>query len=160
MPNPTQQEMYEKIRRFFNENVCDNESEKEDFSSITSVTLYEEKEKRIKCLEELLATMKGSASSLLYSSFIKLVLLLNLYKKKLDDEENDIDGEEVLKNELSVVIKTKERPSLFIKKSKKFYTIASKCKKNSWKDCNVAPSFWRDIQNDQWGNLLDELNLN
>lgn len=124
------------------------------------VTLHEEKDRRVNYLKELLPIMKGAASSFLYESFIKLALLNIKYKEKFDDEENEVDGEEKLRVESGSVITTKEKPSTFIKKAKHFHFIAARLKKNSWKDCNVAPSSWRDINSETWSNLLIELNLN
>ena len=158
-PNPTQLEISEKIKTFFNAYVCDDESEKEDFGDVF-VTLHEEKDRRVNYLRDLLPAMKGTASSFLYQSFIELVLLIIKYKEKFDDEENEVDGEEMLRVELGSVITTKEKPSTFIKKAKNFHFIAARLKKNSWKDCNVAPSSWRDITSETWSNLLIELNLN
>jgi hypothetical protein len=159
-PNASQEMITNKIKDFFNENKWEPGKDKEDFNGI-SVNCQMDVAARKKFLsEKILPSLKGKASSSLYRTFIQLVLLIKKYKLSLDDKENDEYGEEILKTELGSLLKTTEKPYLYLKKVKNFYTLVSMCKKNTWKDCIIPPSYWRDIDNDHWSELLESLNLN
>ena len=87
----------------------------------------------------------------------EIVFLINKYKDFFGDEG---DGEQILKNELSSIIETKERKHLFLKKCTYFYNVVKKCKKDTWKSCKIPPSYWRDLTNETWGsisNLIEEI---
>jgi len=152
--NASQEKILEKIKMFFNENKCVDElDEKEDFDEVR-VVLHNDIEKRKEYLGGLVGCMKGQATKWLYENFIMLAILRNKYKEKNFDGEHS-DGEEQLKRELTGFVK--EKPAVVIRKVTNFFYIASKCKKNGWHNCNVAPSFWRDINNSNWNELINEL---
>lgn len=49
--------------------------------------------------------------------------------------------------------------TVFLKRARRFYFIASHCNKDSQKSCEIAPTFWEEISEKRWDQLLGSLKL-
>jgi len=94
---------------------------------------------------------KGTASTETYRSIIKFII----FPKKFQD--NFDNGEETMCKELKNVIQTKVKPSQILKKAKNFYFLSSKCKVDAWKNCQIPPSYWRDVTKNVWEQIKEAM---
>ena len=99
--------------------------------------------------------MKGGASEHVYKSFIKLEILYQLYIKKFGKKR----GEDLAKEDLSNIITTKKKPSIYFKKASNFYFICKYLRKGAWKKCEIAPTYQESVTSLSWSGILRDLNL-
>src|SRR3954454_8556568 len=99
--------------------------------------------------------MKGKACVDLYKLFIELELISKEYKNKFGMKS----GKQMANNDLNKVIQTSKKASAYFRKVKYFYFICKHTKQNSWKTCNVPPTFWESVSISTWKNILEIINL-
>ena len=88
-------------------------------------------------------------------SFIKLELFNQLYQEK----NGESGGKKLINDDISKIIKTKNKPSTYLKKTNRFYFICKNLKKGAWSNCNIAPTYWELLKNSTWNDILKDLNL-
>ena len=142
--NASQAKITRTIIDFYKKNKPVEGDLREEFQVFDEHVWSDDEEERINLLRQILENLKGRASLNTYKSVIELAFLFDRYKDNLEN------GESVFYNDLKKVIMTKERGSKFVKKAKKFFFVVKNCKKDSWKSCDIPPSYWRDVTNRSW----------
>jgi len=149
--NASQEKIKSKILEFYRDNKpsCDNEVEDfSDFNDFNDCWTDNEGERKL-IFQQFLDESKGNASTEAYRSIIKFFLFLKLFQDNYDN------GEVKMCNELNNVITTTEKASRILKKAKNFYFLSSKCKVDAWKNCQIPPSYWRDVTIDVWKQIKE-----
>jgi hypothetical protein len=88
----------------------------------------------------------GAASQEVYESLIKLVKYELKSKKKGISYKSDLKA--------AFESKTKKPISVILKRSRRAFFILRRCKEDAWKVCNIAPTYWDEITEDSWNQLL------
>jgi|SRR5579859_6944454 len=65
----------------------------------------------------------------------------------------------VFKKKLISIVKNKVKRSRMGKLSKRFYLLAKNCAKDKWKQCNIGPSYFLDLNKDKWNELLSKFSI-
>jgi hypothetical protein len=145
----SQERIKEAIIKFYNDNLSYNIEDFSEFSVILN------KEDRIENLKNIFNTMSGRASESVYKSFIELELLHQLYLKNFGKKEE----KNLVREDLSSIITTKKKASIYFKKVSNFYFICKHLNKGSWKECGIAPTYWESVTGPTWKSIIEILNL-
>jgi len=152
---PADQEKISKtIIKFFNDNKANEDDISENFDDF-SVTLNENKTDKIEMLKEIFGKIRGKASEEVYKSLIELALLYQLYLNKYGEKI----GKKFATSDLDSIITTTKKSIILYKKANNFYFICKHLKKGAWKECKIAPTYWKTVTNVTWNNILEDLNL-
>jgi hypothetical protein len=139
--------MKEEIINFINECKANNREEIEEFSGFqTPKTIWKNDiNERKQLLSTYIKRTSGSACEEVYKALIEFAILIKSY-------EVNSSGSKSMSYELKS-IDSKIVPSKFIRRAERFYFCVLKTKKDSWKLCKVAPTYWNELTNCEWNKL-------
>lgn len=103
-------------------------------------------------LGKVLKRVQGKATRELYEN---LITLAYFEIKSLENKIDYITDIKEIWNEMD----NRKHYSTVLKQARRFYYIASNINGNPCEDCDVAPTYWFEVSNDSWNNLLDEFSL-
>jgi hypothetical protein len=143
--------MKEEIYKFINEYKSNNQEEIEEFSNfLTPETIWKSDiNERKQLLLTYIKRTSGSACEEVYKALIEFAILIKSY-------ELNSSGSKSLSHELKS-IGTKIVPRKIYRRAERFYFCALKTKKDSWKLCKVAPTYWNELTNSEWDKIKSDL---
>lgn len=141
-----QQKMYNKFNTFLINNIRRANDEEETFSGFDTGEDLEEDE----VINKLQTIVNNINNNLGGFSFYRSLISFYLLRSK---------NSKIVKKNLIEIVKNKGKRSKMGKLSKRFYILAKNCGKDRWKQCDIGPSYFHDLNKDKWSELLNKFNI-
>ena len=138
--------MFDKFNSFLINNFRTVGRNEETFSDFTSFNEALEEEDVVKYLQTITNHINNSRGVIYYRNLISFHILKS-------------NNTKIVKKNLKNLVSSKGKRSKWGKIAKRFYIISKYCEKDSWKKCDIGPSYFTDLNKDKWEELLIKFDI-
>lgn len=142
-----QDKIYDKFRTFLINNIKGERDEKETFVGFSGLQREIEENEIQNKLENILNILNIQSGGVSYYRN-----LINFYILRLNNEK-------IVKKKIINIINSKGKRSKIKKIANRFYTLAKNCAKDRWMQCDIGPSYFLELKNEKWNELLKKYNI-